>query len=202
MKNVFFIIPVLFIGCLSSIEEKKVYNDEGQLVEIQKFSRKSGQPEGLWLKYYPNGTVYEEALYQNGVLDGPRKLYDSLGNVEIIEHYHKGEYEGEYLRYYADGTLKIEGNYQQNQMAGVWKVYYANGLLKESVHYEKNLENGPFEEYYENGNMKARGTYLEGEHEHGKLELFSKSGQIERIMECDKGMCQTVWRSDNAEQKG
>ncbi|MBK8491633.1 MAG: hypothetical protein IPL49_12310 [Saprospirales bacterium] len=82
-------------------------------------------------------------------------------------------------------------------MAGSWKRYYENGQLLEDVQFENNEENGPFVEYYDNGNLKAKGAYLNGDHEHGLLELYDTTGQLERKMNCEMGLCRTFWTPDS-----
>ena len=44
------------------------------------------------MKYYDNGNIMEESLYENGKLNGVSKWYDQDGNITL-------EYE------YKDGTL-------------------------------------------------------------------------------------------------
>ena len=81
-------------------------------------------------------------------------------------------------------------------MTGKWKKYYESGALFEEVTFSDNKENGPFIEYYENGNLKAEGEYLEGDNEHGLLSLYNEKGELERKMECQKGICKTIWKAD------
>jgi antitoxin component YwqK of YwqJK toxin-antitoxin module len=84
-------------------------------------------------------------------------------------------------------------------MSGLWTYYYASGEVKEKVHYEHNFENGPFEEYYPDGTIKAKGNYLVGDNEDGLLFLYDESGDPERVMECDSGICRTQWTPDSTE---
>ena len=84
-------------------------------------------------------------------------------------------------------------------MTGKWKGYYDNGALKEEVIFVNNQENGPFIEYYPNGKLKAEGTYLEGDYEQGELKLYNESGELIRRMNCEKGVCKTVWKAEGEE---
>ena len=84
-------------------------------------------------------------------------------------------------------------------MYGEWKRYYPNGQLMEVVTFAENAENGPFVEYYKNGNKKAEGTYRNGE-ENGLLKKFSLAGEHIRSMNCEDGICRTIWKADNADE--
>ena len=104
---------------------------------------------------------------------------------------------GEFKKYFDSGVLKVEGNYVENYMEGSWRVYYPSGQLKEDVTFSKNIENGPFIEYHENGNLKAEGNYLNGDFEHGELKLYNKGGELEKIMDCNAGICHTRWKKES-----
>ena len=84
-------------------------------------------------------------------------------------------------------------------MSNVWIRYYKNGQKKEEVTFENNEENGPFVEYNENGSLAAKGSYLNGDFEHGLLEIYDGQGVLVRKMNCDKGICNTTWKADHME---
>ena len=88
----------------------------------------------------------------------------------------------------------MEGVYINNQIEGVWFKYYPTGELMEEVHFSKNLENGPFKEYYKNGQLSVEGHYKDGDNEHGELKFYSEDGAHIKTMDCDRGMCRTIWK--------
>ncbi|MEM6722436.1 MAG: toxin-antitoxin system YwqK family antitoxin [Bacteroidota bacterium] len=151
---------------------------------------------GFYKRYSPEGTLVESANYTDGELDGERLLYHENGEIQYIERYQTGRYEGTYESFYDDGQKESEGEYIGNAMQGEWKFYYQNGQVKELVRFTDSEENGPFIEYYENGNLKAEGAYLDGDNEHGELKLYDEQGELERIMNCEKGICRTQWVRD------
>ena len=83
-------------------------------------------------------------------------------------------------------------------MQGIWKKYYESGKLMESVTMRDNEENGPFVEYWENGNLKAEGAYLDGDNEDGELKLYDEHGELEKTMQCERGMCYTTWKKETS----
>jgi antitoxin component YwqK of YwqJK toxin-antitoxin module len=195
-KYVFLFFSFWLVSCGSDLETIEVKNDEGVIVETYTRKKVDYAKEGLYQKFSDQGVLIEKSNYRNDTLEGERTLFYENGNPQYIENYKKGQFEGPFKAYHDNGTLKLEGIYTDNAMEGEWKAYYENGQLKEIVQFENNQENGPFIEYHPNGKLKAKGSYLEGDHEHGELELYDESGELFKKMMCDKGICRTSWQRD------
>ena len=179
-------------ACISKFEKVEVRDDAGKITESYTIDKETKKRQGIYHRFI-NERLVEESYYKQDTLDGKRYLFDEEGNRIIAETYQAGIYHGPYYSYYPDGSIKIEGQYQAGTMEDVWTKYYASGQLMEKVRMHKNEENGPFIEYHENGNLKAEGSYLNGDNEHGELLLYDESGELERKMECNKGICHTTW---------
>jgi len=75
------------------------HNDErhGKYVEYTAVGIKEdrfysfGKLEGVAHKYFPNGTLMEEAYYKDGMREGKSKWYDREGKKTLEYEYHKGE---------------------------------------------------------------------------------------------------------------
>lgn len=156
-----------------------------------------GEKNGELTAYHDNGKMAEFAHYKNNQLQGVRKLYNTDGIITTSENYEKGQLEGTYKTFFTDGTIQSEGYYSNNTMSNLWKRFYSNGQLKEEVTFVDNNENGPFVEFNENGTLAAKGSYLEGDFEHGPLELYDSLGVLIRKMNCNKGICRTSWKADH-----
>ena len=180
-------------GNLESVEAKDAYG------YLEKFTRdrETFAREGGYQRLDSLGRLLEEANFRRDTLDGLRILYYESGDTQVVEHYEMGNFVGAYRAFYPNGQLEIEGNYEFNSMEGPWRRYYESGALMEIVTFADNEENGAFYEYYENGNSKAEGTYLNGDNEHGLLKLFDEEGELIKTMNCEKGICRTVWKKDN-----
>jgi antitoxin component YwqK of YwqJK toxin-antitoxin module len=175
---------------LSSCQEQKF---------VGELSDWPGVKQGHLRAYSTDGILVEEASFIKDTLEGERILYYTGGNVNIRENYRKGHFHGPYTKYHPNGKLYIEGNYVSNEMVGLWKTFYKSGALKEKVTFANNLENGPFTEFYENGNIKAEGAYQDGDKEHGLLLLYDSTGLLIRRMECNMGICNTIWKLEGIE---
>ncbi len=152
--------------------------------------------EGKYSKMSPEGNLIESAHYHNDTLHGLRVIYYENGDTQIVEQYEHGLFAGPYQAYYEGGDLELEGIYTANSMEGVWKRYYPNGQLMETVSFQDNQENGPFTEYHENGKLKAEGYYKDGDNEHGLLKIYDQEGELVKTMNCQHGVCRTVWEKE------
>jgi len=168
---------------------------------IERYSRRvdTYAKQGEFMRISPEGNVIEVSQYNNDTLQGPRVMFADNGDTLIIENYQNGLFQGEYRAYYEGNVLELEGNYVANFMEGEWKRYYQNGQLMEVVSFSDNEENGPFVEYHENGKMKAEGYYRNGDHEHGLLKMYDEAGELEKTMNCENGICRTVWSKEGGE---
>ncbi|MBK7872056.1 MAG: toxin-antitoxin system YwqK family antitoxin [Saprospiraceae bacterium] len=198
----FVILYIFFIAfaCKSSpkVETVEAKDNDGYTERYQR--RKSDYAkEGLYVKTDPQGAKVEEAMYKSDTLDGWRIIYYETGDTQVLESYRQGLFEGAYRVYYPGGKTKLSGTYSNNEMNGLWKGFYENGALKEEVTFANNQENGPFVEYYPNGKLKAQGSYLDGDNEHGELKLYNEAGVHIKTMECDKGICKTIWEVEKGD---
>ena len=192
IKNLLSVLGICTLLACGDRQLVEVKNDAGLLTESFQIDKKTKLKDGQYLRYN-EGVLVEEATYHLDTLTGRRILFFDGGGKEIEEHYVAGLHHGPFKTYYEGGDLKLAGHYSKGVMDSIWVKYYPSGQIMEKVEMRNNNENGPFVEYHENGNLKARGTYLDGDNEHGELLLYDEQGQLERKMECDKGICHTVW---------
>lgn len=153
----------------------KEYSADGNLKSIVKFvdGVKQEQAEELAkleLKrdFYPDGKIKIEATYRNGVAEGIRREFDSLGNVEKSYIFKNGIIVGQ-------GIIAANG-----QRQGLWKEYYANGKLKAQGAYLNDLRNGEWEFYYANGSIEQKGEYNDAGKPVGKWLWYYSNGALLR----------------------
>ncbi|MDP4712339.1 MAG: toxin-antitoxin system YwqK family antitoxin [Saprospiraceae bacterium] len=186
---------VWLLGCENGSNGRGVdYTNEQGVREVYFLDKVTQKKTGLYRKYNPDGILEEEAYYVDDTLHGSRVLYQVSGDTLIIESYRSGDFHGTFKAFYDNGALQLQGEYVDNVMWGVWEKYYKSGQLMEEVTFSGNEENGPFTEYHENGNLKAKGNYLNGDREHGVLYLYDEAGVLTRKMDCNEGICKTIWQ--------
>jgi len=186
------LVILVTLGCSNKSEVTTNYED-GSVQERFSINTDSLK-HGLFTSYRPTGELAETANYENGILEGERKLIYENGKVEIEEHYINDKLHGKYKTFYPSGKLELEMNYQNGIIEGKSVKYYESGNLMEEVTFENNEEQGPFVEYHENGNKKWEGSYLKGENEVGLLLNYDQDGTLVKKMICDSmSICQTIW---------
>lgn len=178
---------------LETIKEK---DPDGNFIQ---FTRRDsdGLKEGIFTKTSVKGIKLETANYHQGKLNGHRVLYYPSGDTLILETYQDGLFDGIYKSFYPSGHLKLICFYEKNRIEGKWLQYYDSGQLKEEVLFQGNAENGPFKEYHPNGKLSVEGTYKDGNNEHGPLKFYDDQGEHYKTMECDMGICRTIWTKEN-----
>jgi antitoxin component YwqK of YwqJK toxin-antitoxin module len=194
---VFTLSALLFTSCSHT---ETVEQEAFGMMERYEVDKKTRLKSGIYEKHEMDGTLVERATYVQDQLEGERTIYFPNGKPEIVEHYKAGTIVGTYTTYYKSASIEIEGHFTKGVMAGIWKRYYDGGQLMEDVTFVDNLENGPFVEYHENGNLKAEGLYSGGNKEQGLLKLYDEKGKLYRKMECDNGICRTIWLLEGYEE--
>lgn len=182
-------------GDVEIVEKTDAYGN------IERYARRLSDyaKEGKYTLISPEGNILETAQYQNDSLHGSRVIYFENGDTQIVEQYQHGLFAGPYRAYYEEGGLELSGTYTANSMEGVWKRYYPSGQLMEEVNFQDNQENGPFTEYHENGKLKAEGYYQDGDNEHGLLKIYDEQGELAKTMNCQHGVCRTVWEKEGSD---
>ena len=183
---VFIFFFLIFSSC--DVDHKKIVyvHPDGYFREEYYINKDDSLKDGLYIKYFPNGKMWDSCTYTQGVLHGIRKVYGDMGNLEVMENYKNGVFEGDYKVFYPDGRLKLIQQFINGKI---------QGLIKEKVTMKDNEENGHFEEYYENGTLHWKGSYLNGDNEQDTLYEFGTTGELIKKMYCQSGVCETIWRS-------
>lgn len=191
----FLIYAVLIIflsGCLDKDHKKIVVQQpDGFYKEVYIVFRDSIK-DGKYIKFYPDGKMWDSCAYKMNKLEGQRKLFSKTGQAEIIENYKDGVMDGDYFVLYPNGKPKLKQTYVDGVLTGISFGYHPNGNLREKVTMKNNEENGGFEEYYEDGKLHWKGTYLNGNNEQDTLYEYSPDGELIKKMLCQMGVCHTI----------
>ncbi|MGB3545433.1 MAG: toxin-antitoxin system YwqK family antitoxin [Saprospiraceae bacterium] len=195
-------MPLLFLltACGDGTQAVETTDDFGNRVMYRQTPE--GMRQGPAEVRNAEGQLVERANYAAGELDGERIIFfPGTEQPQIVETYDRGTFAGTYKEYYEEGKLRQRGNYAAGVMTGEWVSYYPNGRVAEVVTFADNNENGPFREWYADGKPKAVGRYLDGDKENGPLWVYGEeTGELERYMLCDSGICTTKWTPDSVGQ--
>ncbi len=127
------------------------------------FSHINNVKHGEYKEYNIDGTIFQIANYEDGILNGITKEFE-MGKLFSVANFKDGKLEGETTYYYPNGNIKLQMNFENNVFDGlttfynengkisrqflndnngqVWqKNYYPNGSLREEIFYNKNRPN-------------------------------------------------------------
>lgn len=107
---------------------------QGVLQGLERINRldPEGKKQGTWKEFYDDGKVKKEARFNDDVLDGYVKEYDTKENLVKINKYSLGKEIKNapelatveiFKQYYDDGTLKYEGPYADGYAVGTHYHY-------------------------------------------------------------------------------
>ena len=107
---------------------------------ISKGSFKNGKKNGLWIRYYDNGQLWDKGTYING------------------------KKEGYWIAYFDDGKLWYKGNMRNGNEDGFWIFYFSNGQLHYKGKYINFKKEGPWVSYLRDGSVipSDTGTFKDG----------------------------------------
>ncbi len=180
-----------------SLEVMRVKNDAGQVIEEYEMDKIRKLKHGYEKTFYTNGQLMIARNYALGQAEGKEVSYYETGQIQSEVFNQQNRRNGAFRHYHPNGKLAQEGVYKNDGIEGVLKVYYDTGSLKETLNYKEGKENGEFIEYNLNGSLKAKGNYLTNEEdkevENGLLELYDDTGKLSSKMDCEMGVCYTVW---------
>lgn len=93
---------------------------------------------GSYLERDKEKHLLVQGQYRYGLQDGLWKYWHTNGELQKIEHWHKGEKHGEELSFNDKGTLLKKAYYKNNVLHGLYKQFNENGDLVE----DKTMKHG------------------------------------------------------------
>ncbi len=161
----------LFVAALSAVAKKypnecgprktkKVGNKKIDVVTECVYGSKSiseyynGKLNGKTTTFYENGRIKDIQFYKDDKNHGLVQIFDSLGNVTGIEHFHHGKQVGEIRRWHRPDQLSEVIQYDSlGRKNGLWQAWWPDGKLIHESHYVANICTLTTE-YYRNGRKR------------------------------------------------
>jgi antitoxin component YwqK of YwqJK toxin-antitoxin module len=161
----------------------KFYSETGELISEGNYKGKN--KEGLWkyydktilsrseefkgdslwgkqIVYYPDGKVYDEKNFVNGLENGPWLKFYENGQAKLKTMVVNGKLEGAMLRYFSNGSMEVKGLYKNDLAEGDW-TYYSEEGSKQVIKYkggvpenEEKLDEENSENYKKTLDMSKR----------------------------------------------
>jgi len=136
------------------------------------------EKDGVWKKYWPNGTVRSEINYSKGKPNGSYKLFYANGKLEESGRWHEGKLCDRFQRYHSNGIMKedftydSEGNRQGNQ-----HYYHENGTLAMEVEMSGGAEHGVQKRYDDRGQLMEERNFDNGKSKAGGVRSYMTTQQ-------------------------
>ncbi len=147
----------------------KYYSFYGEhLSNIESYDK--GLKNGISREFYEDGTISQERLWKNGILDGKWRMWFPGNKLRLETQYKSGKINGLFKSFYPDGTLEISGNYSDDIRVGKWThidketkkkkyINYIGGLPENQEEIDKSFEESM--EIYELNKNKLKDPTIE-----------------------------------------
>lgn len=177
-----------------------------------------GKRHGTTLFWLPDGTVLQQATFDQGVPTGDVLQLDARsGKLAQAKNYLDGRQRITRKTTHRRGKQKFEGNYlappsmqtvkddfwtltfakyepQGEELRhGKWQEWYSNGQLKMSGQYDRDKKVGQFTYWHSNGQKATEGYYEAGKHD-GTWVWWHQNGQKSVTGSFEDGMLIDQWR--------
>lgn len=124
---------------------------------------------GVYRKYYPNGALWLELNYKNGLLEGIQRAYFENGVIQTEEIYKNDKRNGIYKGYSSNGKLYVEYTFKDNKKNGPFSFYYKSGKIREKGSFKDDIVDGAVTFYNEDESIDVIIEYKNGKPVSGKL---------------------------------
>ncbi len=132
-------------------------------VQINRTDKK-GMKQGVWKKYYPDGSPLYEGRFVNDRPVGLLRRYYESGGISAELYYLPDSHKVRAKIYYENGTLAGEGNYLGTKKDSTWRYYsYYGGYLSQEENYRNGIKEGITRKYYPSGGLSEITGWKEGQ---------------------------------------
>lgn len=96
----------------------------------------AGKAEGLWLEWYPDGTLRYKAYWKNDLGHGKWEYFHPNGQLRSESFYIEDIAQGIYRSYFDNGQLQSDGVYLNGNKNGIELLYDVNGTMLKRNFYD------------------------------------------------------------------
>ncbi len=151
---------------------------------------------GIWKFYSPDGKLEQTGNFNNGRPDGLWKWYYENGAVLREEEYFQGQRDGAFTEYSETGDIISQGQFSDGERDGDWK--FKSGDFTEEGKYIIGLRDGQWKAYYSNGTLKFKGNFIQGNPD-GLQTFYYEDGKVKEEQYYKMGIRQKTWKKYDEE---
>lgn len=130
----------------------KYYDTEGKLYLIVTYAKEPrrdflitrdyGNENGIYERYFPEGSIEEIGFFKGGFFEGPITRYHRNKKVSIKGQYKQDLMDGKWQYFYPEGNLEREENYKIGKKHGIFRNYHPDGTLYHETTFQEDIEIG------------------------------------------------------------
>jgi len=115
--------------------EWKYYHEDLPIIMTLEFYN-NGKLNGTRKVFFKSGELAEETDYKNGIKNGASKIYLENGVVIEDTNYKNGEYEGKAIFRTSDNQISGEGIFKNGKKVGIWKILEKGNLKNVNMNHQ------------------------------------------------------------------
>jgi len=133
-------------------------------IRLEEFTVASGNRNGQYILYHPNGQIKVKSLYLNGILNGVEERFLKDGIRSALSNFSQGKRSGNQYLFYPSGTIKEVLFFDDGVIKGENVFYFKDGKIRQRVHFNQlGQRSGSWTKFYSNGVLKEKIEYSEGQ---------------------------------------
>ncbi len=141
------------------------------------FQNRQDNLNGYAIQFNENYDKESEGYFVNNELEGELKRYNSIGNLETIENYKKGQLDGAVSKFYTSGKIAVREIVHGGEYDGKVSLYnIASGLIGSLEYKNGNLIN-EVKHLFSNGQTEYDYKLIDGKRQ-GKISMYNEKGTV------------------------
>jgi len=133
----------------------------GKKEKKEKIDKNAEVRNGIKKNYWPQGSLFSEISFKNGLKNGVSTEYWKNGKVHNIYNFKDNKKHGEYKVYWQESNnLREWGIFQNDKFHGIKKRYSKNGKLKSEMPFYTGYPMVGLKEYKVNGELRNHPTIV------------------------------------------
>lgn len=162
------------------------YYPEGQL--FQQGQYKDGLKVGEWTYWHANGQVAKKIKYDKGMLEGDWDVLRDNGRKSAHREFKDNKKHGEWFYYDEEGDIILrQENFQSGEREGTWLGRFRSGKKRVEERWTSNKLNGLRTVWSESGQIREEALFRQGKL-HGTYRVWSEQGVLLREAEYRDGV--------------
>lgn len=93
------------------------------------------------------------------MVEGPNKIYDAEGRLEMEGNVHHGMRHGVWTSYFPDGRVRSRSEYREGKLEGITTTFRANGSMYYTGQHHNDKEVGEWRFFDDQGELARTVTY-------------------------------------------